>query len=57
MKVAITGATGNAGSAVLREALLDDAIEKVTVISRRPLDATHAKLEVVVHEEEEAPTP
>jgi uncharacterized protein YbjT (DUF2867 family) len=37
MKVIVTGATGLAGSAVVRQALLDADIERVTVLSRRPI--------------------
>jgi uncharacterized protein YbjT (DUF2867 family) len=43
MKIVITGATGTAGSEVLRRALTDPGITEVLVLSRRPLDVTHAK--------------
>lgn len=49
MKLILTGATGVAGSAVLREALASSEVEKVCVISRRMIDLDHPKLEVMLH--------
>ncbi|WP_158625246.1 NAD(P)H-binding protein [Corallococcus terminator] len=49
MRILLTGATGLAGSEVLRQALADADVERVTVLSRRPLALTHAKLDVVLH--------
>lgn len=48
MKIIITGATGTAGSEVLRQALADPEISDVLVLSRRPLDVTGAKLKTVL---------
>lgn len=48
MNLILTGATGFAGGEVLRQALLDPAIERVTVLTRRPSGSTHAKLQEVV---------
>lgn len=56
MKLLITGATGTAGSEVVRQALLHPSILQVTVLVRRPLpshiianpDAT-PKLKTIVH--------
>ena len=48
MKLILTGATGFAGGEVLRQALADPAVERVTVLTRRPLDLTHAKLNEVI---------
>jgi uncharacterized protein YbjT (DUF2867 family) len=48
MKLIITGATGTAGSEAVRQALIDARVEKVTVLSRKPLAATHEKLKVVL---------
>jgi hypothetical protein len=44
MKLLLTGATGFAGSEVLQQAIDDPAIERVTVLTRRPLGFAHAKL-------------
>ena len=49
MNLIVTGATGTAGSEVIRQAIKDQGIEKVTAISRRPLDYAHDKLQVVLH--------
>lgn len=51
MKLVITGATGTAGSEVVNQALLDPDVEKVLVLSRRPLSLKHPKLDVVLHED------
>lgn len=48
MKLLLTGATGFAGGEVLRQALNDPRIERVTVLTRRLLPRTHPKLEQVV---------
>ena len=48
MKIIITGATGTAGSEVLRQALADPGISEVLVLSRRPLDVTGAKLKTAL---------
>ena len=48
MKLILTGATGFAGGEVLKQALADPAIERVTVLTRRPTDFKHAKLDEVV---------
>jgi len=47
--IIITGATGTAGSQLLREALADNEISSVTVLVRRPLDIQHPKLKVIIH--------
>ncbi len=48
MNLLLTGATGFVGGEVLRQALSDDAIERVTVLTRRKLDAVHPKLTTIV---------
>ena len=50
LKIIVTGATGVAGSEVVRQALLDDAIESVTALVRRPPAIQHPKLRIVLHE-------
>ena len=48
MKVIITGATGTAGSEVLRQALADKDVTEALVLARRPLDVTDPKLRIAV---------
>ena len=50
MKLLITGPTGTAGSEVVRLALLDNDIESVTALTRRPLPLQHPKLQTVIHQ-------
>jgi uncharacterized protein YbjT (DUF2867 family) len=51
MKIILTGATGTAGSEVLRQALADADVTEVLVLSRRPLDIADPKLRVAVLED------
>ncbi|CEQ40598.1 SPOSA6832_02220, partial [Sporobolomyces salmonicolor] len=57
MRLVLTGATGTAGSEVLRQALLNPAVTGVTVISRRPLpphvdpSPSNPKLKVILHKD------
>lgn len=48
MKIIITGATGTAGSEVLRQALADRDIAKILVLARRQPDITDPKLTVAL---------
>jgi uncharacterized protein YbjT (DUF2867 family) len=48
-RILITGATGLAGSEVIRQALMDDEISQVTALVRRPLAVENPKLKVVLH--------
>lgn len=48
MKIIITGATGTAGSEVLRQALADREIAEVLVLSRRQPDIADPKLKVAL---------
>ncbi|RKO93477.1 hypothetical protein BDK51DRAFT_25610 [Blyttiomyces helicus] len=64
IKLILTGATGTAGSEVLRQALVHPKIERVTVLSRRPLPphvaptgGSHPKHNVVIHENYESYPP
>ncbi len=50
-KVIITGATGMVGGLVLRECLNSDEVESVVAIMRRPLEQSHHKLTVVLHDD------
>jgi dTDP-4-dehydrorhamnose reductase len=51
MKIIITGATGMVGSEVVRQALSDNDITKVTALIRRPLATQHPKLNVIIHKD------
>jgi len=47
--IIVTGATGTAGSEVIREALNETDIVTVTALVRRPLDIQHPKLKTIIH--------
>jgi len=49
ISVIITGATGMVGEGVLNECLLNDAVERVLVINRRPCGISHPKLTEIIH--------
>ena len=55
MKIIVTGATGLVGAEVVRQALLDNDIQEITALVRRPLDIPHlpeqgrTKLKSVIH--------
>ena len=48
MKILLTGATGFAGGEVLRQLLIDPAVDQVTLLLRRPSGFSHAKLKEIV---------
>ncbi len=48
-KIIVTGATGLAGSEVIRQAILDPEVETVTALVRRPMNWADPKLKVVIH--------
>jgi uncharacterized protein YbjT (DUF2867 family) len=48
MNLVLTGATGFAGGEVLRQALADPAIKRVTVLTRRTVGVVHPKLREVL---------
>ncbi len=49
MNIIVTGATGTAGSEVIRQALLDEEISQVTALVRTPLTVQHPKLQSIIH--------
>lgn len=51
MKIIVTGATGTAGSEVIRQAIADNNISSITAIARRPLDVQHPKLTTIIHKD------
>jgi uncharacterized protein YbjT (DUF2867 family) len=51
MKIIVTGATGLVGAEVVRQAILDDQIESVTAIVRKPLTIHHPKITTILHQD------
>jgi uncharacterized protein YbjT (DUF2867 family) len=51
MKVILFGATGMVGQGVLRECLLDDAVERVLAVGRNSTGRTHPKLHELVRKD------
>lgn len=51
MKLLVTGATGMAGSELVRQALADNDISEVVALVRRPMEITHPKLTAVLHQD------
>lgn len=51
MKIIITGATGMAGSELVRQAIIDDSIEQVVCLVRRPMEIKHPKIITVIHDD------
>jgi uncharacterized protein YbjT (DUF2867 family) len=49
MKVILFGATGMVGQGVLRECLLDPAVERVLIVGRSATGQQHAKLREIAH--------
>jgi uncharacterized protein YbjT (DUF2867 family) len=51
VKVVLFGATGMVGQGVLRECLLDDGVETVLVVGRRPAGRSHPKLRELLRDD------
>jgi nucleoside-diphosphate-sugar epimerase len=51
MKAVIFGATGMVGQGALRECLLDDGVEEVLAVGRRPTGVDHPKLRELRHDD------
>jgi uncharacterized protein YbjT (DUF2867 family) len=49
MRIAVLGATGVVGDAIVREALRDRRIEGILAVARRTLPHSHPKLDIAVH--------
>lgn len=49
MKIVIFGATGTAGSEVVRQAIADNEIDQVFVVSRQLMDYNHPKVRSILH--------
>src|ERR1700716_3166945 len=56
MKIIVTGASGLVGAEVVRQAMMDNEMDEITALVRRPLDISHVpkqggeKLRIVVHQ-------
>jgi uncharacterized protein YbjT (DUF2867 family) len=48
MKLILTGATGLSGAEVLKQALNDKDIERITVLTRKSVDQSHPKLNEII---------
>ncbi|MGB4845868.1 MAG: NAD(P)H-binding protein [Ferruginibacter sp.] len=51
MKIIVTGATGMAGSEVIRQAIEDDTITEIIALARRPLEMSNSKIKTVIHQD------
>ena len=51
MQVLIFGATGSAGGCVLRQCMQSPQVSSIRALARRPLDLTHPKLAVTIHQD------
>jgi len=51
MKIIVTGATGMAGSEVIRQAIADDTITEIIALARKPLDITSPEIKTVIHQD------
>lgn len=49
MRVIVLGATGAAGSEIVRQCSADPRVESILAVSRRPLEQSNPKLRVVLH--------
>lgn len=49
MKIIVTGATGTVGSEVVRQAIDDPSVERVTLLIRNSSDVTHPKIREIIH--------
>ncbi|MBL7702008.1 MAG: NAD(P)H-binding protein [Ferruginibacter sp.] len=49
MKIIVTGATGLAGSEVVRQAIADNNIQEIICLVRRPMEITHPKITTIIH--------
>jgi nucleoside-diphosphate-sugar epimerase len=49
MKIIVTGATGMAGSEVIRQAIIDEGIQHIVCLVRRPVEIVHPKITTVIH--------
>lgn len=51
IRAIITGVTGMVGEGVMHECLLDDDVEQVLIVNRRPSGFSHPKLKEIVHKD------
>lgn len=51
MTIIITGATGMAGSELVRQAIADESITSIIALVRRPMEIVHPKITTVIHKD------
>lgn len=51
MKILVTGATGMAGSELVRQAIEDHDIYEIIALTRSPLEMSHPKIRTVIHKD------
>jgi uncharacterized protein YbjT (DUF2867 family) len=49
MKIIVTGATGTVGSEVVRQAIINNDVEQITILARRTSSFTHPKIKEILH--------
>lgn len=49
MKVILTGTSGFVGREILHQSLAHPSISNIVVLTRRPIQITHTKLKVLIH--------
>ena len=49
MKILVTGATGMAGSELIRQAIQNENIQEIVALVRRPMEITHPKISTIIH--------
>lgn len=51
MKIIVTGATGTAGKEVVRQAILDNEVDEIIAVSRKPVLLENPKIRQILHQD------